>query len=206
VTTQRIIELVQLLPQESSYYSIDSGFGADGKPAFFQDQRMQRCVRDQRFGWNFVMAFVEVGIPLPAEVIEKPLLLLYDFSHGSLTMDFARVQSIEFAANVCRRNLLRASLLTPQVSLEQISRMFHLSVEAIAGYETLFFNCRDRMENTAYVTQLIWSTILEMPAGPRSIMEPDLQALFGLAKQRGIALPEFIPGLFSAASGVGFAA
>lgn len=126
------------------------------------------------FGWQFVLSFADCGRELPATVHESILRELYAILRGHKTpsSEMLEVLGLHYSSasvNVSR-NLMKALLILPSVSLEEVARVTGFSTSVVWSYEQLFFNVRDRLDDGLYIAKLVY------PKSMFVILEPDYPA------------------------------
>lgn len=156
---ERILQLVDLLPADAPYpvnapRSLINSFFTSSRSA--ENHRRVAARTDERFGWKFVMCFVRMHRYLPDLSADPILWRAYRYEAvnaddpamaEALDLDQPRMHFVS--------NLVRACLIIQEMSYQDISQKTGISVEAIRIYEELFFNVRDRIDDTAYIASLV---------------------------------------------------
>jgi len=123
------------------------------------------------FGWQFVRSFVDCGRELPAAVHEPILREVYAILRGRKTpspvmLEVLGLHGSSASVNV-NRGLMKALLMLPSVSLEEVARVTGFATEVVRSYEQLCFNVRERLDDGLYIAKLVY------PEPKRVILEPD---------------------------------
>lgn len=188
---ERILELVDLLPANAPYpvqapQPMLNAFFSSRRSA--ENNRRVAAKTDPRFGWKFVMCFVRSGKYIPELAADPVLWRAYRYEAcraedplmaEALDLDQPRMHFVS--------NLVRACLIIKELSYQDISQKTNVPAAAIRIYEELFFNVRDRMEDTAYIASLVYPDHRTVELNPRYGLLTDAgQFLLRMAWQHGL--------------------
>jgi len=110
------------------------------------------------FGVRFVRLLLDNGLEFPSTVNQPVVRQAYSFLRGDATRStvMAEVFRLKESGEKIRRGLLKALLLVPSVSYEEIGALTNCTPESVRAYEQLFFNVRDRMDEKDYICRLVY--------------------------------------------------
>lgn len=116
-----------------------------------------QATNDPMFGWTFVKSFLDARRPLPAFVTDSALLRTYCFHrYSNRDPDVRRAFQLRTTAEKQKRTMLQCMLLVGKLDTEHIAGELHLDPDVVDIFETLFWNVRDRKQDTLYINSLIY--------------------------------------------------
>lgn len=112
--------------------------------------------RDLAFGHHFVRALVRSQTPLPPDVYERELLDFYWFERaGKEPPHLVQALSLRHPSARFMENSVQALLLS-DASLREVAKTVGLPVGVLRYYEQLFFNVRDRREESLFIASVVY--------------------------------------------------
>lgn len=157
MTLTRIEQLLSVLPFEVPYLK-DPGRGLAHKTTRARDiNRSAVASFDPAFGWNYATAWVSAGVEMTDNVQELFLQAAYEFeARGVMNRDIYAALEITHPSRYHQRALLNSYLIIEDLPLDKIVALTGLRMQTVHWYEQLFFNVRDRMNEPAYISHLIY--------------------------------------------------
>jgi hypothetical protein len=155
--------LVAFLPEDSCYF-VQNGVVGD-RPG-----QLALALNDPKFGWNFLRALKEDGLPLSLVIDNLQLQEANGYLYGGYNESMDEALFLFHPANTTMRNLLKGLLICRDVTLETIANWMRLPLDVVRIFE-LFFNVRDRLDEPGYIAQLL------NPDGLRINSDTDNEAL-----------------------------
>jgi len=140
--------LCDFLPIDSCYFR-RNGVGAD------RPSRLALALNDPKFGWNFLKALREDGLRLPLGVFDRQLLQADAYLASGSDDEMVEALLIFHPRNARAASLLKALLICRDVTLENIAIWMNLPFEVVMICNELLFNVRDRLDEPAYIAQLL---------------------------------------------------
>ena len=197
MTSERIEELIGLLPERSPYVTRIPRIQHKAMGVPEEVDVRSYAMNDASFGWKFINSFLDLGRPVPADVYESVLLRPYCYvRYESYDRDARMAFEIENIANRTKRALLRCMLLVSEMPYRTIAESLQLTVETVKIYENLFWNIRDRLPDPAYLTQLIFPDTRKVELMPNYLIEEDPQNLvLRITIQHGLKVMEELLGI-----------
>ena len=144
---------------------------------------------DPGFGWMFVRSFIDTDEGMPSQVVESNLVRAYCYLRYRVPDHHVRrALEIEHGSNWQRRALLKCMLLMEDQSFRNIAEFLHLTEEAVAIYEILFWNVRDLLKDKVYVNTLVYPDSRQIELGRRYALEESPANLtLRVSQQHGIS-------------------
>jgi hypothetical protein len=157
---ERIDALLRTMPEASKIYT-NMGSGANSGVAHAVFENRVACARnDPAFPWMYVRAFISMKLPFPAEVKEHYMREAYIYESvdtpevGRLYQHICEAKLYRHPTWSFREYFLRALLLRPELTMQEIALKAKVSLKVLTTYENLFFNVRDRLNDDVYVSSL----------------------------------------------------
>lgn len=152
MTFNRIQELVQYLPDNSSYFNEILGYTNQITTV----NKFVKAYKDLQFGYKFVKSLVDVNIPFPAAVDEDILNDTFHFlKYNAYKPDIVFAISITHPSNKTLEDSIKAFLVTDE-SYDNLAKLTGISENVIRTYEQLFFNIRDRKQEALFIANTVY--------------------------------------------------
>lgn len=153
MTFQRIRELVDLLPDTSHYFQEALSYA----PQVDAINKFLCAYKDLQFCYNFVKALVKDDLDFPAAVHEPLLYDLYLFEkYGRAdNQDLVFALSIPHPSNRTMESTLKAFLVS-DASMKELEAATGIPERVLHTYEQLFFNIRDRKQESLFIANLVY--------------------------------------------------
>ena len=158
MTALEIERLVRFLPENTAYLN--------HLPRVMSCAQSSRSVevslhayaqQDPSIGWHYVRACISDDVPVPAEVLQPWIRRAHRFETQDVEDEEMRaVVSLEHPKRSHLKNLVRALLVIPSVTWEDMVAMTRLKKAVLQGYDALFFNIRDRLNDPAYLASIVY--------------------------------------------------
>jgi hypothetical protein len=149
-----IRRLISELPPDSPYPE-DTGAGRSDSRQL-REARLAICLPDPAFGANFVKSFVRLKQSLPPGV-PKMLQRAYVYlACRAPDRMLPHVWTLAHPASLRQQRIIKALLVSRDVTLEKIGQWVSLPTEVVEAYEQLFFNVRDRWDEPTYIAGLVF--------------------------------------------------
>lgn len=157
----QIVRMARLMPEGCTYLRSLPLAPKVAEPAIGGlVDRLVFCTNDPEFGFRFVQAHVERGVSMDPIFTEESLHLAYNYLTRACTEEQEFLTAYAFHMwhphGAVLGNLMRAHLICPDISYHQISQTLKVPVAAVRLFEELFFNVRDRMDEPAYINQVVF--------------------------------------------------
>lgn len=158
---QQVNRMMQLLPAGCRYLRALPSAPRPAAPELDGlVDRMVFCTHDPEFGFRFVQAHLEQGVPMDPTINEESLHLAYNFLQQTCTHEQRMVAAWAFHMSHPQcgvlSHLIKAHLICPEISYHKISQVLKVPVASVRLYEELFFNVRDRMDEPAYINGIMF--------------------------------------------------
>jgi len=150
--------LVEFLPEDSVYFRIN-GIGSD------RPSRLALALNDPKFGWNWVKSIKEDGLEVPYVIGHLQLLRANDYLNGTYNEIMDEALFLLHPANTTARNMLKALLISRDLTLVGIANWMRLPWEVVRIFDQLFFNVRDRLDEPGYIAQRLNSDGVRLNPG-----------------------------------------
>jgi|SRR6185503_201674 hypothetical protein len=125
--------------------------------AVTRQDREARSLADPAFGARFVLAIHELNIPLPDWLHEDSVRHAYQYiRHGIERPHVLEAYRLASPSGSELAAVLDGMLVSLDTPLERISELLGRSVESLRQYADLFFNVRDRADDPAYLTNIVY--------------------------------------------------
>jgi hypothetical protein len=153
----RIQYLAQFIPDNSDYFRFSLGQSpSETSKQQRQIDRFLTAYRDLAFGFHFVRALIKEDQPLPPDVYEQELIDLYWFElDGNPNQQLVEALSLRHPTSRFLENSVQAMLLTGE-PLQEISKVAGISPAVLQYYEQLFFNVRDRRNESLFIASIVY--------------------------------------------------
>src|SRR5690242_8275309 len=160
MTSQQIRELVRFcLAADSPYYQ-----SAHKRNLFQQgllplDFRLALALNDRKLRWNVAVAYAQAGQFLPSNIVDLHIFNAYYFNLGH---EFSNSERIAEAAAMLhpefqsQRVVLEGLLVCRDIDVDGIAGLMALPSETVQIFEKLFFNLRDRLDDSAYIASIVY--------------------------------------------------
>jgi hypothetical protein len=110
----------------------------------------------------FVKTFQEAGISIPPSTLVPELFTAYWYYEYKKQKRYGRNHDMESVESLAAHHgqaytrAIRALLLCRDLSLEQIANLTSIPLRVLKLYELLHFNVRDRLDEPAYISKLVY--------------------------------------------------
>lgn len=152
MTFNRIQELVQYLPDNSSYFNEILGY----TDQITTVNKFVKAYKDLQFGFHFVKSLADSDSAFPAVVDEYILNDAFQFlKYNAYKPDIVFAISITHPSNKTLEDSIKAFLVTDE-SYASLAKLTGLSEEVIRAYEQLFFNIRDRKQEALFIANTVY--------------------------------------------------
>jgi hypothetical protein len=168
MTAERILQLIELIrfsPYDPPLIWKEQLQARAHSRAWESDRRVS-ALTDPEFGWHYVKSLTHLGLPLPLLATEPVLYAAYRYETGidkyyddTVIREAMELQSPDLHFY---RNVIKAGLIIPEMSYEEISQLGSFSVAGIQAYEQLFWNVRDRASDPGYIPMLVFPQTIVM--------------------------------------------
>jgi len=146
----------QLLPAYARRFDYDLDAGGTDSTNHQRLNRKLHARSNPRFAWDFVKTLVECQCNPPLGVKDPWILRAYVYEKG-VNHDPTMEKIVMMSSRNCLfQYAVQAYLIHPEYTFEQIAGVLGVSVRVIEGYESLFFNVRDRMSDLEYMQTIVW--------------------------------------------------
>jgi len=153
----RIYELCNLIPEDSNYFS---GLNSVTSVDTTQDHAVCKFLlsyKDLSFGYRLVRSFITSGKRMPVTIADDSLRRLYNFERYRLDdYHVLKTLALRDKSNIYAQNVLEALLITPNITIEDISKETGLEAEVVRLYEELFFNVLDRKHESMLIGEIVY--------------------------------------------------
>ena len=211
MTRERIEQLVEELPPNSPYNrflpATENYYGTKKRTKNIDPIILDYAFHDMKFAWRFAQSFVEMNRSLPFSAQEEPWInRAWDYG---MNKDWDPVIShaiaLEAPYHKRERDTVKAMLLIPDKSLEEIADYIGFEEEDIEAYEALFFDIRDRMKEKAFIAKLVFPDGIQSEFRENFITQEDLgQLMMRVAHTHGEQPMYAVGGFKSAGNGSEF--
>jgi hypothetical protein len=199
MTTDRIRELVELLPAQNAYAARPIISDSLSSRRQREVSVFAHALTDPQFGWMFVKAHVDARKTPACQVTEPGLLRAFCFHQHDVRDDAVLgVMMLRTKEERVRRCMLHCMLLVEKYSFEQIAGELCLPVDVITTYETLFWNVRDRLVDKVYIAAILFPDSTQLTWIKDYHLTEDFQALaMRAASLHGVDIAKAFLGLQS---------
>ena len=152
MTAVEIRAWLKLLPEDSPYWAwLRRQRPTDGGLRSLE-KRIRLSLRDPAVGFHLVQSYAQTGLPLPAFITEPALLRANRFllCPEPIDINMALAHSLTLPQTSNQRDLLRALLLTRDITVEEIAARCDMECDVIHLFHVLFWFCRNRGEEVLY--------------------------------------------------------
>ena len=162
MTSRRIVELIDILPEESAYLShhgsrwINKSIGTSRTG---EVEKLAICLNDPMFGWNFARSFAELEIFMPPFAYEDALRRAYVWNakhEREYDPSITQIVAFQHPENISYSRTLKTLLLDPRKSFREIATYRHTATDVVRLDEQLIINVRDRMHEKCYISHIAW--------------------------------------------------
>lgn len=154
---QRIQYLSQFIPRSSDYFRYSLGTASSHVSSNQPEiDRFLIAYKDLSFGYHFVRSLVKEGVNIPPDVFEPEILDFYWYERsGHSSPSLIHALSLHHPSNQFMENAVQALLLS-DASLQDIAKTAGISYEVLRYYEQLFFNVRDRRDESLFIASVVY--------------------------------------------------
>lgn len=157
MNTADIIRYCQLLPPFARRFDVCAEEVGSGSNHQARLVRTHNALSDPRFGWLYVKTLVECNTAPPLGIANTWLLRAYMFEKGrGRDPILEKVILMGTTPKIHFQYAIQALLIHKDFSFTKIAKRLGLDVAVVEAYEQLFFNVRDRMDDQAYMQNIIW--------------------------------------------------
>jgi hypothetical protein len=192
MTFERIKELINLLPDNSSYFSDVLSY----TPQITAINKFLCAYKDLAFGYHLVQAFVKDNIQLPPYIDEEILYSTYMFEKfGEVDMDIVQAISFTHPSNKNMEDAIKAAIIS-DIDYTSLSKIYGIPKRVIEAYEQLFFNVRDRKQEALFIANLVYPDTKFVELNENYLKEEDKgRLLMRSAYNNGLADTSYFIGL-----------
>lgn len=152
MTFERIQQLIELLPETSSYFRDILNY----TPQVTAINKFLCAYKDLSFGFHCVKALVKDNIEYPISISEPALYKTYMFEkYGVEDKDVIFALALTHPSNKSMEDSIKAFLITDE-PLDKIAKLTGLKKEVLDYYEKLFFNIRDRKDEALFIANVVY--------------------------------------------------
>jgi len=157
MNANRIQYLAQFIPDDSDYFRYSlTGFGEQTSNHQRKIDRFLVSYRDLSFGYHFVRALIKCKCEIPPDVDEQELIDFYWFERtGDPRGKIVETLALHHPSAHFIENAIQALLLT-DASFDEVSNTTGISADVLRSYERLFFNVRDRREESLFIANVVY--------------------------------------------------
>jgi hypothetical protein len=119
-------------------------------------RRLAKCLFEPSFGIRFARHFVQFSDSLPDGASDLSLKIAYDYMTLGYAIRPEDLQAFALDQDGYLRNLLRAYLICPGITTDEIAKKLGVSKKAVELYDQLFWNVRDRLNDQLYIAKLVF--------------------------------------------------
>ena len=169
MTHHVIQERAQQLPSNSPYYQRAFRDEPDKIQRSSAAQRVDLACADPGFALHVAESYATAALPLPDLPWPCAVPRAYAFLRGANSSDvnMALALQLNLPEKRIHRDLLRALLICPDNTLQELADLCRLRLDMVSLFETLSWNCRDRCQERIYLAQ-----ICHMPGFGRATLWP----------------------------------
>lgn len=163
MTFERIQQLIQTLPSNSSYFEDIYNYTTEVPEV----NKFLHAYKNLRFGYCYVHSIIEDGQKLPDLVEEEALIKLYNLlKFGISDSDILFAISLTDMTNKNMEDTIKAMLMS-DASYEEISKITAIPPKVLELYGELFFNIRDRKKEALFIANVVYpnSRMIEQMEG-----------------------------------------
>lgn len=160
---QAVKKLTSVIPDAAPYFRNVAAVAGSVRPSMRWIDLAGHALMTPNFGSVFVDGWLRMSVRLPDVACEEEFEWIVRAYHALRMGDRANDPAISYALlfNTPDFHLARAALkcmlLTRDQSFDEIARFFHVPKEAVEAYSDLFFNVRDRLDESAYIANIVWT-------------------------------------------------
>lgn len=153
MTFERIRELIDYLPDTSSYFREVLNFTRQVTAV----NKFMCAYKDLSFGYRFIKALIRDNIRLPSAVHETYLRDLYNFEKfGDTTNDYLIFAlGLHHPSSHTMEETIRAFLIT-DTPFSKLSSITGISEDSLRCYEQIFYNIRDRKNESLFIANHVY--------------------------------------------------
>lgn len=160
MTFEKIEELAEYIPSNSSYFQFDDPSLPGAATSNREDvTKFVVCYEKLDFGWAFIKALIEKGRPLPAEALDDDVLFrayCYEKKVGKKDREMRHAVSLAYMAHSIRTDVINGMLVSNDADYEKIGHLTGISSEVIRLYEQLFYNVLDRRKESMWIASMVY--------------------------------------------------
>lgn len=153
MTFNRIQQLINLLPNNSSYFREILSYTSKVNSV----NKFLCAYKDLAFGYHIVKSLILDNIEFPAEVIDEDVLyrtyLLEKYDAYDEIIVYA--MALTHPGNKTMEDAVKAAIISDE-SYYSIGKAYGMPSEVIEAYEQLFFNVRDRKNEALFIANLVY--------------------------------------------------
>lgn len=150
LTRDRIRAILDRIPKSNPVYDPD-GIGVPDARLYW------KLLNAPDFGHRVASAYAFSGNELPHDICETWIRRLYTTLRYPDTPDNVAWQLTGVADNhSVQMAIMKAMLISPDRSITSVAEFLRLPEEFVQGYHDLFFNVRPRLEETLFISELLY--------------------------------------------------
>lgn len=170
MTFERIKELSKYIPDNSIYYKDLSG----NSDQIIEINKFIKAYSDLQFGYHFIKSIIDADMALPLIIDEEILMDAYYFLKFNKHKDYI-IHAISLTHPMYKNmeDSLKALLITDD-SFTKISSITGLPENVLRAYEQLFFNIRDRRQESLFIANIVYpnTKFIEMSDNYLKVEDP----------------------------------
>ncbi len=173
MTRDEVQGLAQQLPGNGPYYQLAFWDEAEKLQSSSAAQRVDLACADPAFALHVAESYATAGLALPDLPWPCAVPRAYEFLRepNSSAVNMALALQLNLPEKRIQRDVLRAVLICPDNTLQELAHRLRLRLDVLSLFETLTWNCRDRCHERIYLAQ-----ICQMPGfGRASVWPPETQ-------------------------------